>query len=151
LCRTERCSVVRRSSECRDQSRSDRVDNVIPRALFDKEGRERYPTCSELVGELEDHALWKLGSSDVVIGLSSVVGDALDRAKNARLEAGDRAGPTLMRLEHPSFMVRRPVHERTDYVQRLDVVFQEVVHLVRTEEAEVAKLQCSTERPDEQP
>src|SRR5438067_13057190 len=33
----------------------------------------------------------------------------------------------------------------------LDVVFQEVVHLVRTEEAEVAKLQCSTERPDEQP
>jgi hypothetical protein len=30
------------------------------------------------------------------------------------------------------------------------VVFQEVVHLVRTEEAEVAKLQCSTERPDEQ-
>src|SRR6185369_2966209 len=31
------------------------------------------------------------------------------------------------------------------------VVFQEVVHLVRTEEAEVAKLQCSTERPDEQP
>jgi hypothetical protein len=33
----------------------------------------------------------------------------------------------------------------------LDVGFQEVVHLVRTEEAEVAKLQCSTERPDEQP
>ena len=25
------------------------------------------------------------------------------------------------------------------------------LHLVRTEEAEVAKLQCSTERPDEQP
>jgi hypothetical protein len=33
----------------------------------------------------------------------------------------------------------------------LVAVFQEVVHLVRTEEAEVAKLQCSTERPDEQP
>jgi hypothetical protein len=33
----------------------------------------------------------------------------------------------------------------------LDVGFPEVVHLVRTEEAEVAKLQCSTERPDEQP
>ena len=33
----------------------------------------------------------------------------------------------------------------------LAVGFQEVVHLVRTEEAEVAKLQCSTERPDEQP
>ena len=33
----------------------------------------------------------------------------------------------------------------------LDVVFQEVVHLVRTEEAEVAKLQCSKERPDEHP
>jgi hypothetical protein len=31
----------------------------------------------------------------------------------------------------------------------LAVGFQEVVHLVRTEEAEVAKLQCSTERPDE--
>ena len=36
-------------------------------------------------------------------------------------------------------------------VCRLDVGFQEVVHLVRTEEAEVAKLQCSTERPDEHP
>ena len=34
---------------------------------------------------------------------------------------------------------------------RLGVGFQEVVHLVRTEEAEVAKLQCSTERPDEHP
>ena len=33
----------------------------------------------------------------------------------------------------------------------LGVGFQEVVHLVRTEEAEVAKLQCSTERPDEHP
>lgn len=33
----------------------------------------------------------------------------------------------------------------------LAVSFQEVVHLVRTEEAEVAKLQFSTERPDEQP
>jgi hypothetical protein len=31
------------------------------------------------------------------------------------------------------------------------VSFQEVVHLVRTEEAEVAKLQCSPEGPDEQP
>jgi hypothetical protein len=33
----------------------------------------------------------------------------------------------------------------------LAVGFQEVVHLVRTEEAEVAKLQRFTERPDEQP
>lgn len=40
---------------------------------------------------------------------------------------------------------------KTTPVHELDVVFQEVVHLVRTEEAEVAKLQCSTERPDEQP
>ena len=31
------------------------------------------------------------------------------------------------------------------------MVSQEVVHLVRTEEAEVAKLQCSKERPDERP
>jgi hypothetical protein len=31
------------------------------------------------------------------------------------------------------------------------VVFQEVVHLVRTQEAEVAKLQCSPKKPDEQP
>lgn len=40
---------------------------------------------------------------------------------------------------------------KTTPVQELDVVFQEVVNLVRTQEAEVAKLQCSTERPDEQP
>jgi len=33
----------------------------------------------------------------------------------------------------------------------LAVGFQEVVHLVRTEDAEVAKLQRFTERPDEQP
>jgi hypothetical protein len=96
-----------------------RFDNVIPRALFDREGRERYPTCTELVEELEGHALWRLSSSDVVIGLSSVVGDALERAKRARLEAGDQTGPALMRLEHPSFMMRRPIHERTDYVRRL--------------------------------
>ena len=32
----------------------------------------------------------------------------------------------------------------------LETSFQEVVHLVQTEEAEVAKLQCSTETPDEQ-
>jgi transposase len=31
------------------------------------------------------------------------------------------------------------------------VSFQEVAHLVRSEDAEIAKLQCSTERPDEQP
>ena len=36
-------------------------------------------------------------------------------------------------------------------MSELDVGFQEVVHLVRTEEAEVAKLQYTTERPDEQP
>lgn len=36
-------------------------------------------------------------------------------------------------------------------MRALAVGFQEVVHLVRTEEAEVAKLQCSTERPDEHP
>lgn len=40
---------------------------------------------------------------------------------------------------------------RTTPVHELDVVFQEVVHLVRTQEAEVAKLQRSTECPDEQP
>lgn len=96
-----------------------RFDNVIPRAVFDKEGRERYPSCGELVEELETHALWRLGSSDVVIGLSSIVGEALHRVQSARLEAGHRAGPTLVRLEHPSFMMRRPVHERTDYVRRL--------------------------------
>ncbi|MHC4044393.1 hypothetical protein I3J27_35165 [Bradyrhizobium xenonodulans] len=39
-------------------------DNVIPRALFDKQGRERYPTCAELVEELEHHALWKFGCGD---------------------------------------------------------------------------------------
>lgn len=38
-----------------------------------------------------------------------------------------------------------------DKSRALDVSFQEVVHLVRTEEAEVAKLQNSLERPDEQP
>src|SRR5260221_11991939 len=36
------------------------------------------------------------------------------------------------------------------FLRKLVVGFQEVVHLVRTEEAEVAKLQCSTERPDGQ-
>src|SRR6202022_3535728 len=41
--------------------------------------------------------------------------------------------------------------KKTRQNKTLDVGFQEVVHLVRTEEAEVAKLQCSTERPDEQP
>lgn len=96
-----------------------RFDNVIPRALFDKEGRERYPSCGELVEELEGHALWKLSRSDVVIGLSAIVGEALQRVQSARLGAGGHAGPTLMRLEHPSFMMRRPIHERTDYVRRL--------------------------------
>jgi hypothetical protein len=38
-----------------------------------------------------------------------------------------------------------------DYTVHVVVGIEEVVHLVRTEEAEVAKLQCSTERPDEQP
>src|SRR5205823_7176279 len=38
-----------------------------------------------------------------------------------------------------------------EQTEALAVVFQEVVHLVRAEEAEVAKLQSSTERPDEQP
>lgn len=92
---------------------------MIPRALFDKEGRERYPSCGELVEELEAHALWRLGSADVVVGLSSIVGEALHRVQSARLEAGHRAGPTLVRLEHPSFMMRRPIHERTDYIRRL--------------------------------
>ncbi len=94
-------------------------DNVIPRALFDKQGRERYPSCGELVEELEKHALWKLGASDVVIGLSSVVGDALERVGTTRLAAGNVKGPKVMRLEHPSFMMRRPLPERTDYVKRL--------------------------------
>ncbi|WP_426409464.1 hypothetical protein [Bradyrhizobium ganzhouense] len=94
-------------------------DNVIPRALFDKQGRERYPTCAELVEELESHSLWTLDSSDVVIGLSAVVGDALQRVASARLAAGYKSGPRIMRLEHPSFMMRRPQPERTDYVRRL--------------------------------
>lgn len=96
-----------------------RFDNVIPRALFDKQGRERYPTCGELIEELDRHALWKLDTCDVVIGLSSVVGEALERVQDFRRQAGDRTGPTLVRLEHPSFMMRRPAHERTDYIQRL--------------------------------
>lgn len=94
-------------------------DNVIPRALFDKQGRERYPTCVELVEELQTHALWRLGNTDVVIGLSSVVGDALERVGNARLAAGHKSGPRVVRLEHPSFMMRRPQQERTDYIRRL--------------------------------
>ncbi|NPU15166.1 hypothetical protein HL666_30800 [Bradyrhizobium sp. 83002] len=96
-----------------------RFDNVIPRVLFDKEGRERYPSCGELVEELERHALWKLSRSDVVIGLSAIVGDALQRVEGSRLKAGHHAGPTVVRLEHPSFMMRRPIKERTDYVRRL--------------------------------
>src|SRR3954451_23166663 len=40
---------------------------------------------------------------------------------------------------------------RNGNAMELGVGFQEVVHLVRTEEAEVAKLQRFTERPDEQP
>jgi hypothetical protein len=102
-------------------------DNVIPRALFDKQGRERYPTCAELVEELERHALWKLGNSDVVIGLSSVVGDALERVRNARLAAGIDSGPKVMRLEHPSFMMRRPLPERTDYIRRLGACIDRAV------------------------
>lgn len=102
-----------------------RFDNVIPRALFDKEGRERYPSCGELIEELEGHALWKLAASDVVIGLSAIVGEALQKVQSARIEVGNRAGPTLMRLEHPSFMMRRPVLERTDYVRRL----RDCIHL----------------------
>ncbi|MCC8978565.1 uracil-DNA glycosylase family protein [Bradyrhizobium acaciae] len=94
-------------------------DNVIPRALFDKQGRERYPSCAELVDELERHELWRLGDSDVVIGLSSIVGDALIRVKNTRSAAGEKSGPRLVRLEHPSFIMRRPLRERTDYIKRL--------------------------------
>src|SRR5437762_4037999 len=48
-------------------------------------------------------------------------------------------------------MIRKSLPRTWTAGWALDVVFQEVVHLVRTEEAEVAKLQCSTERPDEQP
>ena len=42
-------------------------------------------------------------------------------------------------------------HGTQTNIYELAVGFQEVVHLVRTEEAEVAKLQRFTERPDEQP
>ncbi|OSI32788.1 hypothetical protein [Bradyrhizobium canariense] len=112
-----------------------RFDNVIPRALFDKKGRERYPSCGELVAELEGHALWRLGSSDVVIGLSAIVGQALQTVQSARFEAGCRSGPTLIRLEHPSFMMRRPVHERTDYIRRLRECFRSAVDAAITPRA----------------
>lgn len=47
------------------------------------------------------------------------------------------------------FTVR--VRVRDSPASALDVVFQEVVHPIRTEEAEVAKLQCSKEGPDGRP
>jgi hypothetical protein len=96
-----------------------RFDNVIPRALFDAEGRERYPVCAELVAELEQHPLWEMYSHDVVVGLSAVVSDALDRSHAKRVNDGYIGGPTLLRLEHPSFMMRRPVQERVAYSRRL--------------------------------
>jgi hypothetical protein len=94
-------------------------DNIIPRPVFDKKGRERYPSCAELIAELEDHALWSLPKGDVVVGLSAVVGEALLRVRASRVASGGGCLPTLLKLEHPSFMMRRPVEERTDYARRL--------------------------------
>ena len=54
---------------------------------------------------------------------------------------------SIFLFEHD--LVEKPVPTFPDHA--LGVGFQEVVHLVRTEEAEVTKLQCSPERPDEQP
>jgi hypothetical protein len=49
---------------------------------------------------------------------------------------------TLEALQYPMMLTDGPLLSKQD----LDVVFQEVVHLVRTEEAEVAKLQCPTDQ-----
>src|SRR5438105_14087469 len=70
---------------------------------------------------------------------------------SARLERDDFPSNRYPTLSFCLSMIffGKPVSTFPDHA--LAVVFQEVVHLVRTEEAEVAKLQCSTERPDEQP
>jgi hypothetical protein len=56
-----------------------RFDNIIPRPVFDRLGKERNPSCAELISELDGHALWSLREGDVVVGLSAVVGEALLR------------------------------------------------------------------------
>jgi hypothetical protein len=94
-------------------------DNVIPRPVFDKDGRERNPSRAELVLELERHALWNLRESDLVVGLSAVVGEALNLAQRLRSASGENDSPRLLSLEHPSFMMRRPSTERADYARRL--------------------------------
>jgi hypothetical protein len=94
-------------------------DNIIPRPVFDEKGKERNPSCAELIAELEGHALWSLSKGDVVVGLSAVVGDALLRVRASRTASGEGCLPALLKLEHPSFMMRRPIEERTDYARRL--------------------------------
>jgi hypothetical protein len=96
-----------------------RFDNIIPRPVYDRAGKERNPSCAELVSELDGHVLWELREGDVVVGLSAVVGEALLRVRASRIASGDGCRPTVLKLEHPSYMMRRPIEERTDYAQRL--------------------------------
>lgn len=97
-----------------------KFDNVIPRPVFRENGQERNPSCAELVLELENHSLWRLGAGDIVIGLSSVVGEALRKVSASRTASGRAVYPMILGLEHPSFMMRRPVRERVDYAKRID-------------------------------
>jgi hypothetical protein len=96
-----------------------RFDNIIPRPVYDRTGKERNPSCAELVSQLDGHVLWELRDGDVVVGLSAAVGEALLRVRASRIASGDGCRPTVLKLEHPSYMMRRPIEERTDYAQRL--------------------------------
>lgn len=99
--------------------------NILPGPSLDAFGKERYPTWQELATQARNHGLWRLRSADVVVALSASVKRALEEAAIARTRANLSAGPRLIALRHPSYMLRRPIEERQLYVRCLR---QSVLH-----------------------
>lgn len=124
-----------------------RFDNIIPRPVYDRTGKERNPSCAELISELDGHELWDLQEGDVIIGLSAAVGEALLRVRASRIAAGDGCRPTVLKLEHPSFMMRRPAEERAGYAQRLGACIRRAMASSRRAEL-VSPLPIDSRRVD---
>jgi hypothetical protein len=102
-------------------------DNILQTAFLDGQGREHNPTPAELADALQVHKLWR-GGADVVVALSAAVRGAVQLVASRDLVCGSGRKPVFHFLDHPSYVMRRPRHEREGYAFRIAEILATVAH-----------------------
>ena len=96
--------------------------NVLPHTVWGDHGRERLPTIDELAAGLATHSTLQQPTLLLIVGLGEGVKRAWERPGEHQAISAK-----VLFLPHPSFIQRRPVSERNDYIKLLQTEIRRVI------------------------